>query len=463
MLHAARRDHRAAAPSLAFRPFDLLIVRGGSMEPAIPVGAPCSWTTPPGHRTVGAVLTFHDAVSGVVTHRVVAVLDGSFVTKGDSNASADVTRRLAVRSDRDGPFSVPLPGLRAVRPAATDRVLRRARRHAHGPCPRPGARHSATKSVRIRSRRGAPIPADRTEPLARCVGPVDPPSSRSPCWPSRACAPTAVVTTAYFSDAAPSCSGSSPTSPNRPLRHPRPPECADMDLRPGHRRHARRRSPRRGQRRRARLRARRQRHARRRQRQGLPRRRGGRRHPGRRQREGRAARRRGRRHAPRRRRRRRDRGRQRQGPSRRRSRDRRLLRHDEGPLRALRDRVEGRLGGPGGTPVATPDPTPTPDPQRARRRDPITVTPPPSIGASRRRHPRRPPRPTPTPDATPSPELDPGADAHADPCSRPRSRPLPTPEPTPAPTPDSDAAPTPSLIRPRNPEPTPTPEATPAP
>ena len=90
--------------------FDLLIVSGGSMEPTIHVGSAVLVDRSARAPTVGTVMTFRDSTSRVVTHRVVQVGDGSFATKGDANASADVTRRS--ESDVIGTvrFSIPFLG-----------------------------------------------------------------------------------------------------------------------------------------------------------------------------------------------------------------------------------------------------------------------------------------------------------------------------------------------------------------
>ncbi len=144
-------------------PFDLLIVRGGSMEPAIPVGSAVLVDRAARTPTVGAVMTFRDAVSGVVTHRVVAVLDGSFVTKGDANAAADVTQRLSSDAIGTVRFSVPLLGYAlyvlqqpivffvALVATLTALILGQVR-------------DIRDEVRRIRSRRGVALPADCTEP-----------------------------------------------------------------------------------------------------------------------------------------------------------------------------------------------------------------------------------------------------------------------------------------------------------
>jgi signal peptidase I len=78
-------------PSLGYRPF---LIRGSSMEPAIPRGAVAIASEDPGGTIrAGDVVSFTEANGIVVTHRVVSV-DGTgpaalLTTKGDANAAAD--------------------------------------------------------------------------------------------------------------------------------------------------------------------------------------------------------------------------------------------------------------------------------------------------------------------------------------------------------------------------------------
>jgi signal peptidase len=65
-------------------------IKTGSMTPTYPTGAlvvdrPADGSTP----SVGQVVTFR-TTSGLVTHRVHALKDGGFETKGDANRSTDV-------------------------------------------------------------------------------------------------------------------------------------------------------------------------------------------------------------------------------------------------------------------------------------------------------------------------------------------------------------------------------------
>jgi signal peptidase len=69
------------------------IVRGASMQPAIPIGAVVVIeAVDPTDVQVGDVVTFRAASGTVVTHRVLAVNDAgdlSFSTKGDASTSPD--------------------------------------------------------------------------------------------------------------------------------------------------------------------------------------------------------------------------------------------------------------------------------------------------------------------------------------------------------------------------------------
>ncbi len=90
--------------------FDVLIVRGGSMEPAIHLGSAVVVDRGDRIPVAGAIVMFEDPDSGVVTHRVTRVADGFFDTKGDANASADVTSRPFSAMIGTIRFSVPYLG-----------------------------------------------------------------------------------------------------------------------------------------------------------------------------------------------------------------------------------------------------------------------------------------------------------------------------------------------------------------
>jgi signal peptidase len=76
-----------------FTTFDVLVVRGGSMEPAIHLGSVVVVDRGAREPAVGSISSFRDPDSGMVTHRVVAVAGGRYVTRGDANRAEDATRR----------------------------------------------------------------------------------------------------------------------------------------------------------------------------------------------------------------------------------------------------------------------------------------------------------------------------------------------------------------------------------
>ena len=90
--------------------YDVLMVSGGSMEPAIHLGSVVVVDRSDRVPQVGAVVTFHDPLGGIVTHRVVAVGPSSFQTKGDANNSVDVTGRTPSEVIGTVLFSVPFVG-----------------------------------------------------------------------------------------------------------------------------------------------------------------------------------------------------------------------------------------------------------------------------------------------------------------------------------------------------------------
>ena len=90
--------------------FDLLIVRGGSMEPTIHMGSAVLVDRSAELPAVGTVMTFRDPQQGVVTHRVVGVDHGLFTTKGDANSTADLTERSSSDMIGTARFSIPFLG-----------------------------------------------------------------------------------------------------------------------------------------------------------------------------------------------------------------------------------------------------------------------------------------------------------------------------------------------------------------
>ena len=94
---------------------DTLVIRGGSMQPAIPLGAVVvTQPVDPAAIAVGDVISIH-AISGVVyTHRVIAIdeLAGAvaFQTQGDANATPDPALVPAGAVMGRVVFTVPLLG-----------------------------------------------------------------------------------------------------------------------------------------------------------------------------------------------------------------------------------------------------------------------------------------------------------------------------------------------------------------
>ncbi|MDE3095506.1 MAG: signal peptidase I [Chloroflexota bacterium] len=70
-------------------PFQILIVRGGSMAPTIGRGAIVIVDTRARTPRVGDIVSFHEPPGVLVTHRVVALRNGGFITRGDANKTDD--------------------------------------------------------------------------------------------------------------------------------------------------------------------------------------------------------------------------------------------------------------------------------------------------------------------------------------------------------------------------------------
>ena len=69
------------------------VVITGSMEPAIPVQSVCfvNERIPLEDVTVGEVVSFRMSENMFVTHRVSAISDGKYITKGDANNTEDAS------------------------------------------------------------------------------------------------------------------------------------------------------------------------------------------------------------------------------------------------------------------------------------------------------------------------------------------------------------------------------------
>jgi signal peptidase len=77
-----------------FTSLDVLVVRGGSMEPAIHVGALLVIDRDSRSPAVGDIASFTQPDGSIVTHRVSAIDAGVYTTTGDANPGPDLTPRL---------------------------------------------------------------------------------------------------------------------------------------------------------------------------------------------------------------------------------------------------------------------------------------------------------------------------------------------------------------------------------
>ncbi len=89
---------------------DVLIVRGGSMEPTIHLGSIVLVDRSSRSPTVGTATAFRDGNGAIVTHRVISIDQDGFETKGDANAKADLGRRSPDQVYGTVNFSVPFLG-----------------------------------------------------------------------------------------------------------------------------------------------------------------------------------------------------------------------------------------------------------------------------------------------------------------------------------------------------------------
>ena len=78
-----------------FTPYDLLVVRGGSMQPAISIGSVVIVDRADRVPRLGIVATFNDPTGELVTHRIVGLDEAKIVTKGDANQARDITERTS--------------------------------------------------------------------------------------------------------------------------------------------------------------------------------------------------------------------------------------------------------------------------------------------------------------------------------------------------------------------------------
>jgi signal peptidase I len=73
--------------------YDVLIVRGGSMEPTIHVGSVVIVDRNSRSPRVGTATSFRDPGGALITHRVIGIDEGGYETRGDANPAADMGRR----------------------------------------------------------------------------------------------------------------------------------------------------------------------------------------------------------------------------------------------------------------------------------------------------------------------------------------------------------------------------------
>ncbi len=90
--------------------YDALIVRGGSMEPAVHLGSIIIIDRDARDPAVGDIVSFREANGDIITHRVVTIEDGTYATKGDANEAPDLERRFGVNVVGTSIMSIPYVG-----------------------------------------------------------------------------------------------------------------------------------------------------------------------------------------------------------------------------------------------------------------------------------------------------------------------------------------------------------------
>jgi signal peptidase len=93
-----------------FTPYEALIVRSGSMEPAMSTGGIVIIDRGARSPIVGAIASFREPDGTVVSHRVVGIDDAGYVTRGDANRANDVATRPAASVYGTVVLSAPLIG-----------------------------------------------------------------------------------------------------------------------------------------------------------------------------------------------------------------------------------------------------------------------------------------------------------------------------------------------------------------
>jgi signal peptidase len=90
--------------------YDVLIVRGGSMEPAVGLGSIIIIDRDAREPAPGDIVSFREANGDIITHRVVGIEDGTYVTKGDANEAADLELRFGANIVGTSVGSIPYVG-----------------------------------------------------------------------------------------------------------------------------------------------------------------------------------------------------------------------------------------------------------------------------------------------------------------------------------------------------------------
>ncbi len=93
-----------------FTNYDVMIVRGSSMEPTIHLGSAVVVDRSTRTLAIGEAAAFRDPSGETVTHRVVALDGKTYVTRGDANPAADAEHRSQADVIGGALFSIPYLG-----------------------------------------------------------------------------------------------------------------------------------------------------------------------------------------------------------------------------------------------------------------------------------------------------------------------------------------------------------------
>ena len=91
-------------------PYEVLVVRSGSMEPAISTGGVVIVDRNARNPVVGTIASFRQLDGTMVTHRVVAMDGARYVTRGDANRANDSVTRPATAVYGSVVFALPIVG-----------------------------------------------------------------------------------------------------------------------------------------------------------------------------------------------------------------------------------------------------------------------------------------------------------------------------------------------------------------